>query len=92
MVLGEIGLNFNLYTFFLCADAKQDFDGNYSVQVYSIQACLPKDPATLWNHEFVQAEDLFKQPSTVDNCLLDNRFQTAFSSLSQISKTLSLMK
>ncbi|KAH6785309.1 hypothetical protein C2S51_037764 [Perilla frutescens var. frutescens] len=58
----------------MLSDAKQEFDGNCSVQVYSIQACLPKDPATLWNHEFVQAEDLFKQPSTVDNCLRDNRF------------------
>ncbi|KAL7087521.1 hypothetical protein ACP275_13G072100 [Erythranthe tilingii] len=56
------------------SDAKQEFDGDCSVQVYSIQACLPKDPATLWNHEFVQAEYLFKQPPTVDNCLLDNRF------------------
>ncbi|KAG6397861.1 hypothetical protein SASPL_139311 [Salvia splendens] len=55
-------------------DAKEEFDGKCSVQVYSIQACLPKDPATLWNHEFVQAEDLFKQPSTLDNCLRDNRF------------------
>ncbi|PIN25487.1 hypothetical protein CDL12_01776 [Handroanthus impetiginosus] len=56
------------------SDAKQEFDGNCSVQIYSVQACLPKDPATLWNHEFVQAEDLFKQPLTVDNCLRDNRF------------------
>ncbi|XP_057766394.1 uncharacterized protein LOC130986878 [Salvia miltiorrhiza] len=58
----------------MLADAKQEFDGKCSIQVYSIQACLPKDPATLWNHEFVQAEDLHKQPSTVDNCLRDNRF------------------
>ncbi|KAG8386442.1 hypothetical protein BUALT_Bualt03G0149200 [Buddleja alternifolia] len=56
------------------SDAKQEFDGNCSVQVYSVQACVPKDPATLWNHEFVQAEDLFKQPLTADNCLRDNRF------------------
>ncbi|KAK6134983.1 hypothetical protein DH2020_031267 [Rehmannia glutinosa] len=56
------------------SDAKQEFDGNCSVQVYSVQACVPKDPATLWNHEFVQAEDLFKQPLAVDNCLRDNRF------------------
>ncbi|KAL3849306.1 hypothetical protein ACJIZ3_011188 [Penstemon smallii] len=56
------------------ADAKQEFDENCSIQVYSVQACLPKDPATLWNHEFVQAEDLFKQPLSVDNCLRDNRF------------------
>ncbi|KAL1537687.1 hypothetical protein AAHA92_30174 [Salvia divinorum] len=58
----------------MLSDAKQEFDEKCSVQVYSIQACLPKDPAILWNHEFVQAEDLFKQPSTVDNCLRDNRF------------------
>ncbi|KAL8507651.1 hypothetical protein ACS0TY_018259 [Phlomoides rotata] len=58
----------------MLSDAKQEFNGNCSIQVYSIQACLPKDPATLWNHEFVQAEDLFRQTSTVENCLLDNRF------------------
>ncbi|XP_047962225.1 uncharacterized protein LOC125207065 [Salvia hispanica] len=58
----------------MLSDAKEEFDGKCSVQVYSIQACLPKDPATLWNHEFVQAEDLFKQPATLDNCLRDNRF------------------
>ncbi|KAK9268517.1 hypothetical protein L1049_000270 [Liquidambar formosana] len=56
------------------AEAKQEFDGNCSVQVYSVQACIPKDPAALWNAEFVQAEELFKQPSTFDNCLRDNRF------------------
>ncbi|GER33605.1 DNA polymerase delta subunit [Striga asiatica] len=56
------------------SDAKQEFEGNCSIQVYSVQACLPKDPATLWNHEFVQAEDLFKQSLAVDNCLRDNRF------------------
>ncbi|GLU18046.1 hypothetical protein SLE2022_343680 [Rubroshorea leprosula] len=28
-------------------EAKQEFDGNCSVQVYSIQACIPKDPAAL---------------------------------------------
>ncbi|KAA8524019.1 hypothetical protein F0562_010550 [Nyssa sinensis] len=56
------------------ADAKQEFDENCSVQVYSVQASIPKDPAALWNTEFVQAEELFKQPSTVNNCLRDNRF------------------
>ncbi|GAB4849329.1 hypothetical protein Ancab_004132 [Ancistrocladus abbreviatus] len=56
------------------AEAKQDFDDSCSVQVYSVQACVPKDPATLWNAEFVQAEELFKQMLTVDNCLRDNRF------------------
>jgi DNA polymerase delta subunit 3 len=38
-----------------------------------VQACVPKDPAALWNAEFVQAEELFKQSFTVDNCLRDNR-------------------
>lgn len=56
------------------AEAKQEFDGSCSVQVYSVQACIPKDPAVLWNVEFVQAEELFKQPSTIDNCLRDNRY------------------
>ncbi|XP_073312345.1 uncharacterized protein [Primulina huaijiensis] len=56
------------------ADAKQEFDGHCSVHVYSVQACLPKYPATLWNHEFVQAEDFFKKPVADDNCLRDNRF------------------
>ncbi|EXC10783.1 DNA polymerase delta subunit 3 [Morus notabilis] len=56
-------------------EAKQEFDGSCSVQVYSVQACIPKDPAVLWNVEFVQAEELFKQPSTIDNCLRDNRYR-----------------
>ncbi|KAF9666691.1 hypothetical protein SADUNF_Sadunf16G0255100 [Salix dunnii] len=55
-------------------EAKQEFNGNCSVQVYSVQACIPKDPAALWNAEFVQAEELFKQSFTIDNCLRDNRF------------------
>ncbi|XP_038898665.1 uncharacterized protein LOC120086200 [Benincasa hispida] len=55
-------------------EAKQDFDGTCSIQVYSVQASIPKDPAALWNAEFVQAEELFKQPFNVDNCLRDNRF------------------
>lgn len=59
------------------AEAKQEFDGNCSIQVYSVQACIPKDPAALWNAEFVQAEELFKQPSAVDNCLRDNRYDDA---------------
>ncbi|KAJ8435101.1 hypothetical protein Cgig2_033209 [Carnegiea gigantea] len=56
------------------AEVKQEFDDNCSVQVYSVQVCIPKDPATIWNAEFMQAEELFKQPSAVDNCLRDNRF------------------
>ncbi|KAL8129816.1 hypothetical protein V2J09_018971 [Rumex salicifolius] len=56
------------------ADAKDDFADNCSVQVYSVQSCIPKDTAALWNAEFVQAEELFKQPAALDNCLRDNRF------------------
>lgn len=56
------------------AETKQEFDGSCSVHVYSVQACIPKDPAALWNAEFVQAEELFRQPPTIDNCLRDNRF------------------
>ncbi|XP_014521531.1 uncharacterized protein LOC106778130 [Vigna radiata var. radiata] len=56
------------------AEAQQEFDGDCSVQVYSVQASIPKDPAMLRNAEFVQAEELFKQPSSVDNCLRDYRF------------------
>ncbi|XP_019425709.1 PREDICTED: DNA polymerase delta subunit 3 [Lupinus angustifolius] len=56
------------------ADAQQEFDGNCSVHVYSVQASIPKDPAMLWNAEFIQAEELSKQPFSVDNCLRDNRF------------------
>ncbi|CAI8593259.1 unnamed protein product [Vicia faba] len=56
------------------AEAQQEFDGHCSVQVYSVQASIPKDPAVLWNAEFIQAEELFKQPPSVDNCLRDNRF------------------
>lgn len=55
------------------SEAKQEFDGKCSVQVYSVQAGIPKDPATLWNAEYVQAKELFKQPS-LDNCLGDNRY------------------
>ncbi|XP_056173402.1 uncharacterized protein LOC115681277 isoform X2 [Syzygium oleosum] len=54
--------------------AREEFDGKCSVQVYSVQACIPKDPAALWNAEFVQAEELFSQDATTENCLRDNRF------------------
>ncbi|KAK4750675.1 hypothetical protein SAY87_004157 [Trapa incisa] len=40
----------------------------------SVQACIPKDPATIRNAEFVQAEELYGQPATVGNCFRDNRF------------------
>lgn len=56
------------------AEAKEEFEENCSLQVYSVQTYLPKDPAVLWNAEFIQAEELFKQPAAVDNCLRDNRF------------------
>ncbi|XWS16864.1 hypothetical protein CRYUN_Cryun33cG0017500 [Craigia yunnanensis] len=56
------------------SEAKQEYGGNCRVHVYSVQACIPKDPAALWNAEFIQAEELFKQPTAVDNCLRDNRF------------------
>ncbi|KAG6607924.1 hypothetical protein SDJN03_01266, partial [Cucurbita argyrosperma subsp. sororia] len=68
------GLNDLSLFFTIEQKAKQDFDGTCSIQVYSVQASIPKDPAALWNAEFVQAEELFKQPFTVDNCLRDNRF------------------
>uniref|UniRef100_A0A7N0V6E2 DNA polymerase delta subunit 3 n=1 Tax=Kalanchoe fedtschenkoi TaxID=63787 RepID=A0A7N0V6E2_KALFE len=61
-------------------DAKLEFEGNGSIQVYSVQAFLPEDPATLWNTEFLQSEELYKQPSTVINCLRDNRFGGIFDS------------
>ncbi|CAL1386155.1 unnamed protein product [Linum trigynum] len=52
--------------------AKQDFDGNCSVQVYSVQASIPRDSAVLWNMESIQAHELAKQPSPESNCLRDN--------------------
>lgn len=55
-------------------EARQDFKDSCSVQIYSIQACIPKDTAVLWNPEFVQAEELFNQPFDEENCLRDNRF------------------
>lgn len=60
-----------------CAEAKQEFNVNCSVQVYSVQVCIPKDPASLWNAEFVQAEELFKQPPNIVNCLRDNRYNAS---------------
>ncbi|KAF8024227.1 hypothetical protein BT93_F1431 [Corymbia citriodora subsp. variegata] len=56
------------------AEAREEFDGKCSVQVYSVQTCIPKDPAVLWNAEFVQAEELFSQDASTENCLRDNRF------------------
>ncbi|KAI4388249.1 hypothetical protein MLD38_000594 [Melastoma candidum] len=54
--------------------AREDFAGSCSVHVYSVQACVPKDSATIWNEEFLQAEGLFNQQSELRNCLRDNRF------------------
>ncbi|RCV25167.1 hypothetical protein SETIT_5G144300v2 [Setaria italica] len=61
-------------------EARQAFKDSCSVQVYSIQASIPKDTAVLWNPEFVQAEELFNQPFDEENCLRDNRFCGVFNS------------
>lgn len=63
-----------LVTGTMLAEAQEEFDGKCSVQVYSVQASIPKDAAVLWNAEFIQAEELFKQSPKDDNCLRDNRF------------------
>ncbi|KAL6838675.1 hypothetical protein ACP4OV_031389 [Aristida adscensionis] len=55
-------------------ETRKEFKDSCSVQIYSIQACIPKDTAVLWNPEFVQAEELFNQPFDEENCLRDNRF------------------
>ncbi|AQK39819.1 DNA-directed DNA polymerases [Zea mays] len=55
-------------------EARQIFKDSCSVQIYSIQACIPKDTAILWNHEFVHAEEIFNQPFDYENCLRDNRY------------------
>ncbi|KAI3675038.1 hypothetical protein L1987_84620 [Smallanthus sonchifolius] len=55
------------------SEAKEEFGDGCSVQVYSVQACVPKDPTVLWNAEFIQSEELFKEPANVVNCLRDNR-------------------
>ncbi|CAN8233859.1 unnamed protein product [Cochlearia groenlandica] len=59
-----------LYVF---QEVEKEYNGAYSVHIYSVQASIPKDPAAIWNTEFAQAE-LFRQPSTTDNCVRDNRF------------------
>lgn len=56
--------------------AKDMLDGHVSSHVYSIQPCIPKDPAELWSAEYVQSEELFKQPPELNNCLRDNRFSS----------------
>lgn len=56
------------------SEAKEEFSEGCSVQVYSVQAGVPKDPAVLWNAEFIQSEHLFNEPPDVVNCLRDNRF------------------
>lgn len=62
----------------LCAETKEEFVEGCSVQVYSVQASVPKDPAVIWNAEFIQSEQLFKEPSNVINCLRDNRLDAYF--------------
>ncbi|KAL9862608.1 putative DNA polymerase subunit Cdc27 [Arabidopsis thaliana] len=54
-------------------EVEKEFNGKYSVHIYSVQASIPMDPAAIWNTEFVQAEELFRQPSATDNCLKGNR-------------------
>lgn len=84
MRVGSVASCCNYYqssTSYFYAEAKKEFSDDCSVQVYSVQACIPKDPAALWNSEFVQAEELFRQPLSVDNCLLDNRYSTYIQSL-----------
>lgn len=61
-------------------EAKADIRDS-SMRIYSVQSCLPKDPAHLWSAEFVQAEELFNQPSGDNNCLRDNRFSAVSYSL-----------
>ncbi|XP_076896415.1 uncharacterized protein LOC143549401 [Bidens hawaiensis] len=56
------------------SEIKQEFGDGCSVQVYSVQSCVPKDPAVIWNAEYVQSEELFKEPANAVNCLRDNRF------------------
>ncbi|KAG2254755.1 hypothetical protein Bca4012_058283 [Brassica carinata] len=56
------------------AEVEKEFNGTHSVSIYSVQASIPMEPAAIWNSEFVQAEELFRQPSATDNCLRDNRF------------------
>lgn len=62
------------------AEVKQELYENCSVQVYSVQACIPKDAATLWNAEFVQSQELFTQPLSVNNGFWDNRFSRVLNS------------
>ncbi|CAH8320163.1 unnamed protein product [Eruca vesicaria subsp. sativa] len=56
------------------AEVEKEFNGTHSVSIYSVQASIPEEPAAIWNSEFVQAEELFRQPFATDNCLRDNRF------------------
>jgi len=53
-------------------EAKEGFDEPASQHVYSVQPCLPKDPAQLFSAEYLQAQELFMQPRDVDNCLRDH--------------------
>ncbi|KAG6556440.1 hypothetical protein Mapa_002383 [Marchantia paleacea] len=66
-------------------DVKTALKENPSVHVYSVQRCLPKDPAQLWSADFVQAVELFNQPQDVNNCLRDNRFSAVACTIVQRS-------
>ncbi|BBN08429.1 DNA polymerase delta subunit 3 [Marchantia polymorpha subsp. ruderalis] len=66
-------------------DVKASLKENPSVHVYSVQRCLPKDPAQLWSADFVQAVELFNQPQDVNNSLRDNRFSAVSCTLVQRS-------
>lgn len=71
-------------------EAKDTLDGHISTHVYSIQPCIPKDPAELWSAEYVQSEELFKEPSDQNNCLRDNRFSAV--SCSSVTRQVRDMK
>ncbi|KAL3733912.1 hypothetical protein ACJRO7_023289 [Eucalyptus globulus] len=70
-ILNVYSLKFPLLDVY--AEAREEFDGECSVKVYSVQTCIPMDPAALWNAEFLQAEQLFSHDATTENCLRDNR-------------------
>ncbi|KAL4585685.1 hypothetical protein LXL04_010309 [Taraxacum kok-saghyz] len=49
--------------------AKEEFGDSCSVQVYNVQTRIPKDPSVIWNTEFIQTEEIFKETSNVINFL-----------------------
>ncbi|KAL4561911.1 hypothetical protein LXL04_034094 [Taraxacum kok-saghyz] len=50
-------------------EAKEEFGDSCSVQVYNVQTRIPKDPSVIWNTEFIQTEEIFKETSNVINFL-----------------------